>query len=130
MLTPSAAADVAMAIYNADGSRPEACGNGLRCTAWHLARTRGLDAARVATDAGVRAVRVLSRAGDAAVLLAEMGPRASSRCAPRHARRPRSPPQATTSTARTACCTSRTNAPRPSSAWGARCRRTPTSRAA
>ena len=28
-----------MEVINADGSRPEMCGNGLRCVVWHLART-------------------------------------------------------------------------------------------
>jgi diaminopimelate epimerase len=31
-----------MVVLNADGSRPEMCGNGLRCVARHLARQRGL----------------------------------------------------------------------------------------
>lgn len=47
---------VAMVVTNADGSRPEMCGNGLRCVAGFIAR-RG-DLARgevvVATDAGER----------------------------------------------------------------------------
>jgi diaminopimelate epimerase len=66
-------ADARMVIFNADGSRPEACGNGLRCVGWHLARTRGLEHALVETDAGPRAVRIVERAEGHAVLLAEMG---------------------------------------------------------
>src|SRR5262245_10311120 len=31
-----------MRVLNADGSIPEACGNGLRCVALHIARQRGL----------------------------------------------------------------------------------------
>ena len=65
--------DARMVIYNADGGRPEACGNGLRCVGWHLARTRGLSTCSIATDAGPRAVSVEQRAGEVATLRAEMG---------------------------------------------------------
>jgi diaminopimelate epimerase len=53
-------ADCSMAVYNADGTRPEACGNGLRCVG-RFAREHGLaptELVRVETDAGVRSVRV------------------------------------------------------------------------
>ncbi len=33
MLCPSSTADVRMEMYNADGSRAEMCGNGIRCVA-------------------------------------------------------------------------------------------------
>jgi diaminopimelate epimerase len=49
-----------MEIYNADGSRSEACGNGLRCVA-RFAREHGWahsDAVRIATDAGMRSVQL------------------------------------------------------------------------
>jgi diaminopimelate epimerase len=48
-------ADVRMIMYNADGSRAQMCGNGIRCVA-KLAHERGLARAnplRVQTDAGV-----------------------------------------------------------------------------
>jgi len=54
----SADADVRMVMYNADGSRAQMCGNGLRCLA-RLAREHGRTQAspvRVETDAGVKAV--------------------------------------------------------------------------
>lgn len=54
------AAECAMVVYNADGSRPEACGNGLRCVG-RFARERGLargERVRVETDAGLRELRV------------------------------------------------------------------------
>jgi len=57
---PRDMADCSMTIYNADGSRPEACGNGLRCVG-RFARELGLapsELVRVETDAGVRNVRV------------------------------------------------------------------------
>lgn len=46
-----------MIVFNADGSRPEMCGNGLRCVAHYLAR--GGDASLVVdTDAGPRGCEV------------------------------------------------------------------------
>ncbi|MBK8913398.1 MAG: diaminopimelate epimerase [Phycisphaerales bacterium] len=58
-------ADVRMILYNADGSRGEMCGNGLRCVA-RYARDRGLSARnplRVQTDAGVRTAELRIGAG-------------------------------------------------------------------
>jgi diaminopimelate epimerase len=48
-------ADAQMIVVNADGTRPEMCGNGLRCAALHLARQRRITGGkfRVQTDAGV-----------------------------------------------------------------------------
>lgn len=68
---PQAAAR--MILFNADGTRPEACGNGLRCVGWHLARTRGLERVEIVTDAGVRAVRMEESEKERAYLSAEMG---------------------------------------------------------
>jgi len=47
-------------LFNADGSRAEVSGNGLRCFAHAIAARRGVDALEtlVATDAGDRSVRV------------------------------------------------------------------------
>jgi diaminopimelate epimerase len=62
---PARGGDVGMVIWNADGSRAEACGNGLRCVAL-FARERGLaraDRVRVETDGGTRTVELLRRAG-------------------------------------------------------------------
>ncbi|MEZ4228690.1 MAG: diaminopimelate epimerase [Polyangiaceae bacterium] len=44
-----------MVVLNADGSRPEMCGNGIRCVALHLARRQALreGTIRVDTDAGL-----------------------------------------------------------------------------
>jgi diaminopimelate epimerase len=58
MLAPSRRADVAMEMYNADGSRGEMCGNGIRCLA-RLAWERRLVAKNplaIETDAGVKHV--------------------------------------------------------------------------
>jgi diaminopimelate epimerase len=69
VVTSDPAAECRMTIYNADGSRPEACGNGLRCVA-RFAREHGgaaSDALRVATDAGVRLVELVRDAGGSIV---------------------------------------------------------------
>jgi len=48
-----------MVVRNADGSRPEMCGNGLRCVALHLATRRGDPASlEIETDAGPRTCRI------------------------------------------------------------------------
>ena len=64
ILRPDTDADVRMEMYNADGSRAQMCGNGIRCVA-HLARDHGHvggDVVRVATDAGPREVILLDGA--------------------------------------------------------------------
>ena len=50
-----------MTVLNADGSRPEMCGNGLRCVALYLTRHDGVNEASfdVETDAGLRHCEVL-----------------------------------------------------------------------
>jgi len=53
-------ADVRMIMYNADGSRAEMCGNGIRCLAM-LARAHGRtekDSMRVETDSGIKEVEL------------------------------------------------------------------------
>jgi diaminopimelate epimerase len=58
LLCPSAHADVRMEIYNADGSRAEMCGNGIRCLA-RLAWERGVarrNPIAVETDCGIKQV--------------------------------------------------------------------------
>jgi len=47
-----------MVVHNADGSRPEMCGNGLRCVAAWLAAQKGEGEHIIATDAGDKACRV------------------------------------------------------------------------
>ncbi len=64
-----------MVIYNADGSRPEACGNGLRCVA-KFAREQGFcdgDRFRIDTDAGAREVELLREGGAIVGATARMG---------------------------------------------------------
>jgi diaminopimelate epimerase len=58
MLTESTTVDVKMEMYNADGSRGEMCGNGIRCLA-RLAYESGLarkNPIEVETDSGVKSV--------------------------------------------------------------------------
>jgi diaminopimelate epimerase len=65
-----------MVVLNADGSRPEMCGNGLRCVALHLARRDGLSRAELVidTDAGLKRARVVrSESGDEAEVTLGMG---------------------------------------------------------
>jgi diaminopimelate epimerase len=75
VLPPAGDADCRLVIHNADGSRPEACGNGLRCVA-RFAREHGLaasDLVRVETDAGPRRVQLLREGGEPRVARAWMG---------------------------------------------------------
>jgi diaminopimelate epimerase len=64
-----------MIVRNADGSRPEMCGNGLRCVALLLAEKDGLERTEyvLETDAGDRLARVERRGAEASVTLG-MGP--------------------------------------------------------
>jgi diaminopimelate epimerase len=63
-----------MVVLNSDGSRPEGCGNGLRCVALSLARRAGQARAELVidTDAGPRTALVESR-GDVADVTVSMG---------------------------------------------------------
>ncbi|MBX3228317.1 MAG: diaminopimelate epimerase [Labilithrix sp.] len=71
VLPGAAGTDGRMRVINADGSIPEMCGNGLRCVALHVARTRNLaeGALRFDTDAGEKRCDV---AGN--VVTIDMGP--------------------------------------------------------
>lgn len=65
--------DATMVIINRDGSRPEMCGNGIRCVARHLVEHHGMaNRLRVRTDAGVRACHV-RRDGDVWEVDVDMG---------------------------------------------------------
>lgn len=60
-----------MVVLNADGSRPEMCGNGLRCVALLLAERDGVDRTEyvLETDAGDRLARVERSGGHGSVTL-------------------------------------------------------------
>jgi diaminopimelate epimerase len=67
----------AMRVTNADGSRAEMCGNGLRCVALHLARTGAASVGEsfvVDTDAGPHACRVLTLDGSVGTVQVSMRP--------------------------------------------------------
>ncbi|MEW6197490.1 MAG: diaminopimelate epimerase [Planctomycetota bacterium] len=79
LVAPSETPDahVRMIMYNADGSRAEMCGNGIRCLA-KLAYERGLARAnplRVQTDRGVLSLELaLDHAGRVSAVRVDMGP--------------------------------------------------------
>ena len=60
LIYPSATADVRMQIYNADGSRAEMCGNGIRCVAKFAYEHRLTDKTDmvIETDAGLKNVKL------------------------------------------------------------------------
>lgn len=62
-----------MKVYNADGSTPETCGNGMRCVALHLARRGKVGAAPfdLVADAGVHNCHVL-QAGREGIIEVDM----------------------------------------------------------
>ncbi|MFV8756700.1 diaminopimelate epimerase [Nannocystaceae bacterium ST9] len=66
-----------MIVVNADGSRPEMCGNGLRCVAAFLAGRYKVDAVRIDTDAGGRDCRIVGRSANATDVAIDMGPATS-----------------------------------------------------
>lgn len=69
-------ADARMTMFNADGSRGEMCGNGLRCVAKYLHDHGHVPRAEmaVATDAGLKAVSVTVVDGKAVAARIDMGP--------------------------------------------------------
>jgi diaminopimelate epimerase len=70
----SARSRARMVVLNADGSRPEMCGNGLRCVALHLALRDGAvaETLTVDTDAGSLGCEI-ERTGERARVRVEMG---------------------------------------------------------
>jgi diaminopimelate epimerase len=75
MLAPSRRADIRMEMYNADGSRGDMCGNGIRCLA-RMAWERGIarkNPIEVETDAGVKSVALLIEDGRVSGATVDMG---------------------------------------------------------
>jgi len=75
LICPSEAADCRMEMYNADGSRGEMCGNGIRCVAKYaydhgLARKPRL---AIETDAGIKTVDLEVEGGLVARVTVDMG---------------------------------------------------------
>jgi diaminopimelate epimerase len=75
LICPSDTADCRMEMYNADGSRGEMCGNGIRCVGKYV-YDHGLvrkDTLRVATDAGLKVLRLHIRDGRVHAVTVDMG---------------------------------------------------------
>ena len=71
LILPSQVADIRMEMYNADGSRSEMCGNGLRCVGYY-ARKHGLvdkDEMVVETGAGLLPLTVVEESNDGSALV-------------------------------------------------------------
>ncbi len=75
MLAPSSQADIRMEMYNADGSRGEMCGNGIRCLA-RLAYENGIahkNPIEVETDCGIKTVALTFSEGKVDGATVDMG---------------------------------------------------------
>ena len=75
MLAPSRAGDIRMEMYNADGSRGDMCGNGIRCVA-RLAYERGIvrkNPMVVETDAGPKTIELKLRGEKFVAATVDMG---------------------------------------------------------
>lgn len=77
LIKPNIEADAEMVMYNADGSRSEMCGNGLRCVAkyMHDHHSRGQNDFKLLTGAGWLQAKIVSRdaAGNAEQVRIDMG---------------------------------------------------------
>lgn len=75
LICPSPVADCRMEMYNADGSRGEMCGNGIRCVGKYV-YDHGLvpkETLRIDTDAGIKLVQLKTAAGRAHAATVDMG---------------------------------------------------------
>jgi diaminopimelate epimerase len=75
LICPSTAADCRMEMYNADGSRGEMCGNGIRCVGKYV-YDHGLvrrDSLQIETDAGIKQLRLHAVGGRVATVTVDMG---------------------------------------------------------
>jgi diaminopimelate epimerase len=75
LIHPSKTADFRMEMYNADGSRSEMCGNGIRCCA-KFVHDRGLAKGthlRAETDAGVKTLDLVVEGGKCVAVRVGMG---------------------------------------------------------
>jgi diaminopimelate epimerase len=75
LICPSEIADCRMEMYNADGSRGQMCGNGIRCVGKYayehgLAQSESL---RIETDAGVKLLRLHTEGGAVVRVTVDMG---------------------------------------------------------
>jgi len=75
LICPSTVADCRMEMYNADGSRGEMCGNGIRCVGKYV-HDHGLvptTTLRVETDAGIKVLQLQTSGGRAHAVTVDMG---------------------------------------------------------
>ncbi len=78
LVLPSKIADFKMRMFNPDGSEAEMCGNGIRCFAKYVYDRKLLPEPqlKVETLAGVKALKLLLRAGKVESVRVDMGPAA------------------------------------------------------
>jgi diaminopimelate epimerase len=75
LICPSQVADCRMEMYNADGSRGEMCGNGIRCVGKYV-YDHGLvpkETLTIETDAGIKTLQLRTAAGRAHAITVDMG---------------------------------------------------------
>lgn len=75
LIKPSKTADVAMGMYNADGSQGEMCGNGIRCVAKYAYDYGIVDktSITVETKAGIKHLDLQVKAGKVESVTVDMG---------------------------------------------------------
>lgn len=75
MIKPSESADFEMEMYNADGSRGEMCGNGIRCVAKYVYDYGLTDKTRIAVEtlAGIKYLDITVKYGKASMIKVDMG---------------------------------------------------------
>ena len=74
LLATASDADVAIQLYNSDGSTSELSGNGTRCAAVYLVENdRAGETVRIATGAGLKELKLISRNGHKFVFEMNMG---------------------------------------------------------
>src|ERR1043166_2577477 len=75
LICPSKVADFRMEMYNADGSRGEMCGNGIRCCAKYVHDRRGFRKPRLTaeTDAGIKVLDLVIEGGKVSAVRVDMG---------------------------------------------------------
>lgn len=75
MINPSENADFEMEMYNADGSRAEMCGNGIRCVAKYVYDYGLTDKTRISIEtlAGIKYVELTVEDGKARMVKVDMG---------------------------------------------------------
>lgn len=75
LIRPSSEGDVRMEMYNADGSRAQMCGNGIRCVAKYVYEHDMIKSnpMRIETDAGVKDVELILLDGRVDAVRVDMG---------------------------------------------------------